>query len=138
MHGNRTIEIFLQVSIEKCDIEELSNQTYELRRELLEFEDVKRVDLINEESTLQGTKAADLTLLGALLVVAIPIVLEKLLEFIHSWSMRGEGRTVKISVQTSKGDSINVEAPTSMKQDEVKKWIIAVQETLPVNNSKEE
>jgi hypothetical protein len=43
-----------------------------------------------------------------LAVAVLPTVVPRLIEFLQAWSMRGEGRTVKIKVQT--GDrSVEVE-----------------------------
>jgi hypothetical protein len=57
--------------------------------------------------------------LGALAVTILPSVIPKFIEFLQTWSMRGENRTVKI--ETRIGDrSVNVEVPRSMSPDELK------------------
>ena len=72
----------------------------------------------------------DPVLLGVLAVGVGPIVLTKVLEFLHAWAMRREGRVVKIRIQAGPDSSLEVEVPAIMPRSEVKTWINTVSEAL--------
>ena len=52
--------------------------------------------------------AKDRLLLGMLAVSVGPVLLPKFLDFLHAWSMRREGRTVKVKLQTAEGAALEV------------------------------
>jgi hypothetical protein len=104
---------------EELDPERLDYMTRQLRGELLDL-DVEAVDLVQLEELPEGTKAADAVTLGALAVTVLPNFLPKVVEFLQTWTLRGEGRKVKVKSQV--GDrSIELEyTPQAMSQEELK------------------
>jgi hypothetical protein len=104
---------------EEMDLERLDRVTRQLRGELLDL-DVEAVDFVQEEKLPEGTKAADAVTLGALAVTVLPNFLPRLVEFLQAWTLRGEGRKVKVKSQV--GDrSIELEyTPEALSQGELK------------------
>lgn len=109
----------LQISAGEMDPERLDLLTRQLRQELLDLE-VESVDFIQEDQLPEGAKAADVVTLGALAVAVLPNFLPKVIEFLQSWSLRSEGRKVKVKSQV--GDrAIELEyTPDAMSQQELK------------------
>jgi hypothetical protein len=109
----------LQISAGEMDPERLDLLTRQLRQELLDLE-VESVDFIQEDQPPEGAKAADVVTLGALAIAVLPNFLPKLIEFLQSWSLRAEGRKVKVKSQV--GDrAIELEyTPDAMSQQELK------------------
>jgi hypothetical protein len=124
-----TIPLTIQVALKDGDAEELEALTRQLRDELREL-DVERVEPVTGSALPEGAKGVDPMLLGMLAVWAGPVVLPKFLEFLHSWAMRREGRTVKVKLQTAEGAALEVEVPATMSPAEVKTWIRTVSEAL--------
>ncbi len=104
---------------DELDRDALDRLTRQLRREMLDLE-VESVDFIQEDKLPEGAKTAEAVTLGALAIAVLPSFLPKLIEFLQSWSLRAEGRKVKVKSQV--GDrSIELEyAPESMSQQELK------------------
>ena len=103
----------------EADDEELGRVTRQLREELRELDVVESVGSVEAGTIPEGAKSAEAMTLGALAVTILPSVIPKLIEFLQTWSMRGENRTVKI--ETRIGDrSVNVEVPRTMSPDELK------------------
>jgi hypothetical protein len=92
---------------EDADSGELDLLTRQLRIELLELQ-VESVDLVTSGKAPGGAKSAEAATLGALAVVVLPAVLPRLVEFLQGWTLRAEGRTVKIKTQVA-DRSIEVE-----------------------------
>jgi len=102
-----------------ADDEELDRVTRQLRDELRDLDGVEPVKPVEAGAVPEGAKSAEAMTVGALAVAILPSVIPKLMEFLQTWSMRGENRTVKI--ETRVGDrSVNVEVPRTMSPDELK------------------
>ncbi len=100
----------------------------QLRAELEDL-DVESVGFMRDRAVPEGAKVLDPVTLGTLIVVVLPTVLPKVMEFIQAWTLRDEGHTVKIKVQ--RGDrSIEVEYPKAMTPEEAKKHIDLVMDEL--------
>jgi len=87
--------------------EELDRLTLRLRSELEEIDvPVRAPD--RRASPPQGAKGAGALAVGSLMIAVMPKVLPQVVDFIQKWTMRADGRTVKIKTQI--GDrSIEVE-----------------------------
>lgn len=109
----------LQIDAGESDPDRLDRITRQLRGELLDLE-VESVDFVQDDSLPKGAKAAEAVTLGALAVAVLPNFLPKLIEYLQSWALRGEGRRVKVKTQV--GDrSIELEyTPAAMSQQELK------------------
>ena len=119
----------LQIHVGESDPERLDRLTRQLRSELLDLE-VENVDFVKENQLPEGAKAADAVTLGALAVAVMPNFLPKLVEFLQSWTLRGEGYKVKVKSQI--GDrSIELEyTPKAMSQEELKTLVETLTNTL--------
>jgi hypothetical protein len=109
----------LQIQSEDNDPERLDLLTRQLRGELLDLQ-VESADFIHKDQLPEGVKALDAVTLGALAVAVLPSFLPKLVDYLQSWTLRGEGRKVKVKSQV--GDrSIELEySPEAMSQQELK------------------
>ena len=111
------------------DADQLDRLTRQLRNELLDL-DTESVDLVKSEAAPEGTKSAEAVTAGALAVAILPSFLPKLIEYLQSWTMRGEERKVKVKSQI--GDrSIELEySPNALSQEELKELVTTLTETL--------
>jgi hypothetical protein len=104
------------------DRDALDSLTRQLRSELLDLE-VESGELIHEGEPPEGAKSADAVTLGELAVAVLPNFLPKLVEYLQSWSLRAEGRKVKVKTQV--GDrSIELEyTPEALSLHELQKLV---------------
>ena len=94
------IQLTIQIRLsEDSDAEELDGLTRRLRRNLEDL-GVESAKLVNGGLRPEGTKAIDPITLGAIALATMPVALPKLVEFLQAWSMRGQGRIVKIKTST--------------------------------------
>jgi|WetSurMetagenome_2_1015567.scaffolds.fasta_scaffold1193085_1 hypothetical protein len=112
-----TEHLLLEVSAGE-DADERDLLTRELRSELLEL-GTGSVELASTGEPPPGVKAAEVFTLGALALAVLPSFLPKLLEYLNSWTMRAENRTIKVKTQV--GDrSIDLEyTPAAITEEEL-------------------
>jgi len=131
---SKSVHLILNISAgADADASELDLLTRHLRSEIQEL-DVESVDLLRDKTAPAGAKAVDPVTLGALAVVVLPAVVPKLVEFMQSWTMRKENRTVKIKTQI--GDqSLEIEySPKLMSQTELMTVVDTLTRKLQVRN----
>jgi hypothetical protein len=127
-----TRRLILNVDLgEEADEEELQQATLQLRAELMDLE-VEKVEFVKEGELPEGAKSAEVVTLGSLAVVILPVVIPKLLEFLQSWTLRGQDR--KVIMKTQAGDrSIELEyMPSAMSADELQRLIQTMTAALEV------
>jgi hypothetical protein len=109
----------LQIDAAEIDPDRLDRITRQLRGELLDME-VESADFVQRDPLPKGAKGTEAVTLGTLAVAVLPNFLPKLIEYLQSWTLRGEGRKVKVKTQV--GDrSIELEyTPEAMSQQELK------------------
>ncbi len=128
--GERIANLTLQIDVgQDADADELDRATRQLRDEIQEL-GVESAELAKTANAPAGTKSVEAVTLGALAISVLPTVLPKLIEFLQAWSMRREGRTVKIKTQV--GDrAVEVEySPKTMSQAELKSLVETLTSTL--------
>lgn len=133
VQNNASLEqLTLQIQSEDSDPERLDLLTRQLRAELLDLE-VESADFIQKDQLPEGVKAVDAVTLGALAVAVLPSFLPKLVDYLQSWTLRGEGRKIKVKSQV--GDrSIELEySPEAMSQQELKTLVETLTTTLAGN-----
>ena len=136
-HWQATITLTLNIEAgDELDRDALDQLTRQLHRELLEL-DVEAVDFIQEGTPPKGTKTSDAVTIGALAVAVLPTLLPKVIEFLQTWSLRGEGRKVKVKSQV--GDrSIEVEyTHEAMSLDDLKNLVDTLTGTLTDSDTRE-
>lgn len=128
-HQLSIAHLILQINPDETDPERVDSVTRQLRNELLDL-DVESVDFVREDSLPEGAKGAEAITLGALAVAVLPSFLPKLIDYLQSWSLRAEGRKVKVKTQV--GDrTIELEyAPDTMSQQELKTLVETLMGTL--------
>ena len=109
------------------DFERADEEARRLRTELAEF-DVESVEIPAVGAVPAGAKSAEAVALGSLLVTLLPSVVPKMIEFLQSWALRGNGRTIKIRV-TSGDRTVDVEVGTG-SEAEVKKLLATISGVL--------
>lgn len=120
-----TESIALLITVIDDDLDMTTRQLYSELQDL----DLESVALVKQDSAPQGAKLGDPVLLGTLAVAVGPLVLSKLLEFLHAWAMRGEGRTIRIKIELA-DRSLEAEVPATMSRTEVQIWINGLREAL--------
>ena len=89
------IELGLTIfTAEDVDPERLDEMTIRLMRDLRDL-GVESVERPSGGTVPEGGKGDAFTV-GALVLVALPAFLPKLVEFLQAWSLRGESRNVRI------------------------------------------
>jgi len=95
-----------------ADAAELDDATLQLRRELLEL-DVSRVERPAGDSPPPGARAAEVAVVGTLLVTVTQQVVAAVVRAVTGWIGRRDSRSVKLEIA---GDSIEVTDPTAEEQ----------------------
>lgn len=129
MDKENLLELIIALDVQDGNPEDVDRLTRQLLTEIRSLE-VESVALAKDDAAPTGTKSIDPVLVGALVIAIGPTLLTKFLEFLHDWAMRREGRTIKLKVQRSNNDSIEIEVPATMSQPEVQKWVESVNELL--------
>lgn len=104
MNNTEQLELYLEVLAGDLKDDELDSLTRQLLSELNEL-DVESANLVKGNELPEGSKGDPVTI-GAIVLVVLPSVLPKIVEFLQAWSLRGNGRTVKF-----KGKGIEFEGP---------------------------
>ena len=107
------LELRVEVAVEPdASVLELEEATAQLRRELLEL-DVMDVRRPPGAPVPPGARAADVTLLGTLVVSTAQDVLGAVVRAVAGWIGRGHQRSVRLEIA---GDSIELTNPTVEEQ----------------------
>jgi hypothetical protein len=114
--------LILNIEVGDIDTDTLDKLTRGLRSELLEL-GVNSAELVTSTDVPEGAKSPEAITWGALAVAVMPTFLPRLVEYLQSWSMRGENRRVRIKTQV--GDrSVEVEySPSALSQDELARLV---------------
>jgi hypothetical protein len=124
------------ITIADDDVEQQDYAVRQLRQELSQLI-LEPIEFYSQNSQIpEGAKSIDPETLNALILSIAPISFMKLLEFLHNWMMRKEGRVIKIKVQKLNGQSVEIEVPASTSQQELKMWIKTVEAAISDNQEK--
>lgn len=103
------------------DVSYVDEITRSLLREL-EDESVNATSM-SDGRPLQGAKAGETAIVGAILVSALPAVLPQLITFLKEWISRGSNTTVRIKRQ-EEGSSLELEYDVAaISHDEIKQLV---------------
>lgn len=114
---------------QEATADDLDRLTRELGGELQDLE-VESVELVKAGDAPPGTKSVEVLALGSLWIGILPSMIPKLIEFLQSWSMRGQDRTVKIKANV--GDrAVEVEySPRVTSEAEMKSMVETITSAL--------
>ena len=119
------------------DVSFVDEITRSLLRELKD-ESIDATSLLDHQS-LQGTKAGETAIVGAILISVLPAVLPQLLTFLKEWISRGSNTTVRIKRQ-KEGSSLELEYDVgAISREEIKQLIsdlTNLQESNPTNRTR--
>lgn len=93
MATDRPIELEVEIQVQDTTEEDLDRMTRNLLSELRET-DIESVNLVSTGPGPEGSKGDPVTI-GTLAVIALPVVLQGVIDVIKAWVERGKGRTVK-------------------------------------------
>jgi hypothetical protein len=124
------LRLNVKLTLEDGDEAQLDSLTRSLRKEILEL-DVDSAEMASEGEAPEGAKALDMVLLGTLMVAVAPIVVTQLLEFLQAWTMRREGRSLKVRLEAPEGGAVEIQVPETTSREEVQNWIETVRAALP-------
>ena len=100
MSENQT-ELTIELSVDQGDINELDELSRQLRMEVEDLR-VDSLDWVSAGAPPEGTKAADFTAIGQMIVTLAPTVIPPLFEVLKSWVERKPSTPVKIKVKVGK------------------------------------
>jgi hypothetical protein len=129
---NQKIELNLQTSVGNPDAHELDRETRHLIKELHNLNFHVIIDLPSDIAP-EKTKTVDPVIVGAIIVALSPTFITKLLEFLHAWCMRREGRSIKIKIQLDEKRLIEIDVSETMPIEELKKRIDAIREVIEIS-----
>ncbi len=122
-----TLELCLQ-AVSGADADQIDRETRQLRSELREL-DLGSVELSTGEAPA-GTKAIDGLVLGSLVMEVLPNAISPLIEFLKSWTLRRNGRTVKVKA-VLRDRSVEMEFdPATVSPKEVKSLVNSIVKEL--------
>ena len=121
---------------ENLDLDQIDTLTRQLKNEILE-QGIDAVEIVTEDEVPPGIKSAEAVTWGVLAVSVLPNVLPKLIEFLQSWTMRGESRKIKVRSQIGE-QSIELEySPTNISNKELKELISVLSKSMQANTAKQ-
>ena len=94
-------ELIIEVSLDGNDAEELDELTRQLRAEVREL-DVDSMESVVIGVAPQGTKSAELSALGQMVVTLAPAIIPPLFDLLKSWVERKPSTPVKVRVKIGK------------------------------------
>lgn len=94
MTTSEYFEFQVQLIVEGATEEDVDKMSRQLVAELRNY-DVETVSLLKGSNAPLGTKSTDPVTIGALAIVVLPTLLPKVIDFIQTWALRGQGKTVK-------------------------------------------
>ena|SRR5687768_4387600 len=122
MNDTSETNLFLiEMSLKYGDEEKVARMAYDFIREAGDFDGVK-VELVHGSSA-NKEKSLDPVIWGVLSATIAPTVLTKFLELLHDWSLRREGRVVRIKVQNKDGSLVEIEVPETTSPQAIQKYI---------------
>ncbi len=94
MTTSEYFEFQVELTIQGATEEDVDKMSRQLVAELRNSE-VESVSLLRGSIAPLGTKSADPVTIGALAIVVLPTLLPKVIDFIQTWALRGQGKIVK-------------------------------------------
>lgn len=122
------VHFFLKINLnDEVDVEDIDLLTRSLGNEIKDFTSVDSIKPARLGDLPPGAKSSDPVTVGILAVTTLPSVLPALIEFIKSWTLRGNNRSVTIKVQ--EGDKL-VEVSYPVRGDMSNKETIELAQEL--------
>ncbi len=123
---NESLPMQLCLGFADADAEELHDLALSLRGELLGEFAVEPLPC-NAETAPQNAKG-DLITVGVLALAVLPALLPKLVEYLQHWTMRGQGRSMRIKV--GNGDKVVEVELTNSNESLDRLFAFASEETM--------
>jgi hypothetical protein len=99
--SENSAEVFIELSLEGGDTNELDELTRQLRTQVEELR-VDSVEQVSAGMAPEGTKSADFAAIGQMAVTLAPAIIPPLFELLKSWVERKPSTPVKIKVRVGK------------------------------------
>jgi len=94
-------EVFIELSIEGGDMNELDELTRQLRGQVEEL-NIDSIEQVSAGTAPAGTKAAELSEFGQMVVTLAPSLIPSLFDLLKSWIGRKPATPVKVTVKVGK------------------------------------
>ncbi len=118
MEQQDLVRLNLEIAADDASSGELDELARRLLAELRET-DVESAELVSAGPAPAGAKSAEAVTAGAIALSVLPAALPKLIDFVQSWAMRGQGRRVKFKGKIG-GQDVEFEGYPEDLQDLVK------------------
>lgn len=122
-----TIQLDLQVIAEDQDAEALQRLTGQLREELRGTDLVEEVQFSRQPAP-DGVKSSEEIIMGFLVVSLLPTMLDHFMGFLKDWTLRREGRSMRIKFRNKAGVEMEVEFSAAMSEEDVRRMIALFEE----------
>jgi hypothetical protein len=93
MNNSELTQLNIEISASDAAIEEIDRMTRQLLTELREL-DIESAEVVKGGISPEGSKG-DPVMVGSIVLSTLPTVLPAVIELVKSWTMRGQGRTIK-------------------------------------------
>ena len=111
-------ELFIELSLEGGDTNELAELTLQLRTRVEELH-VDSIERIPAGTAPHGTKSADLSAVGQMMVTLAPAIVPPLFDLLKSWVDRKPSTPVKIKVRVGRSSATLEYDPTKISAKEL-------------------
>ncbi len=115
-----TIQLDLQVIAEDQDAEALQRLTGQLREELRGVDLVEEVQFSRQPAP-SGVKSSEEIIIGFLVVSLLPEMLKNFMDFLKAWTLRREGRSMRIKFRNKAGVEMEIEFSEAMSDEELRR-----------------
>lgn len=99
--SENSAELWIELSLDGGDINELDELTRQLRAEVAEL-NVDSIQQVSEGMAPEGTKAVDMTVIGQMVISLAPSVVPPLFDLLKSWIERKPSTPVKVKVKVGR------------------------------------
>ena len=110
-------ELFIELSLEGGDTNELDELTRQLRTQVEELR--VEVDWVSAGTAPNGTKSAELSAAGQMMITLAPAIVPPLFDLLKSWVERKPSTPVKIKVRVGRRTATLEYDPTKISAKEL-------------------
>lgn len=116
-------ELFISLSIEDGDQEELQELTRQLQSEIEQLH-IDSIEKVSAGELPEGVKSADWAEIGQMAVTLAPVIIPPLFDLLKSWINRQPSTPVKIKVKVGKNRTVQIEYdPTKTSAEDLESLI---------------
>ncbi len=116
-------ELFISLSIEDGDQEELQELTSQLQSEIEQLH-IDTIEKVSAGNLPEGAKSGDWAEIGQMIVTLAPVIIPPLFDLLKSWINRQPSVPVKIKIKVGKNKTAQIEYdPTKTSAEDIETLI---------------